>query len=174
MDELPKDKIRSGKSYYLKLILTLIPFILIILIISFALWQLGVYKTSGRACCISTTGWAKLNVVISDLYPAYYSKNQSFTVDFNNYNGVDIRLMNASVMEKFSGVKCTNIKVNGSDISGYMVSPTGGFRIDAQCLGADLNENDNYEILVDVEYDTILGKTLTTHQESSSIRGYVE
>jgi hypothetical protein len=82
--------------------------------------------------------------------------------------------MNVSVQENISGVGCKNIRVNGSDISGFLVSPNGEFRIDADCMGANKKENDTYEILMDIDYNSLLGGVTTPRHESGRIKGYVE
>ena len=159
--------------------------ILVVMIVGVVLWQLGVFKVGQTST--TTTGWAKLSPLSSSI--VYASATQNFSAQFNNLNGVPIRVKSVVCTESVTTAQCA-IYVDdnaAAAIDGVLAAEvtTGAgntFKLNCICDGAtgpsvtDANKNpqDTYAMTIVLTYDSVLGATRTEHIETGQISGPAE
>jgi hypothetical protein len=150
--------------------------ILVVMIVGVVLWQLGIFKIGQTST--TTSGWTKLAPLSSSI--VYRSSPETFSAQFNNLNGVPIRIRDAGATEKISGVSCnTTLYVDTTAKASLPASPvtTGAgdtFTLNCTCPLANKNPQDTYNMEITVVYDSVLGATSTEHTETGTIQGPAE
>jgi len=151
--------------------------ILVVMIVGVVLWQLGVFKVGQTSTTI--TGWAKLTPLSSSI--VYASSSEVFSAQFNNLNGVPIRVKNVLANETVTETPCT-VTVNtataaaGTGLLDEEVTAGAGntFMVNATCLAANKNAQDTYAMGIVITYDSVLGSVRTEHVETGQIQGPAE
>ncbi|MEA3255117.1 MAG: hypothetical protein U9Q22_04730 [Candidatus Altiarchaeota archaeon] len=161
-----KHKIILGVVVVVLILILAIPAMLIFGVV---MWQLGVFNTESNF--LIATGWSKLMPLSPSMV---YKANGNFEATFMNAVGTSLNITSVSLDEKLGGVKCLNVKVDGSDLGSTYVLVKAGDMFEVTAVCETKSVGDPFDLSIVIEYDQVMGGISTSHTEKGHIRGPVE
>jgi hypothetical protein len=153
----------------------------IFLIIGYYVWETerplgGEYKKK-------TEGWWKLQPISASI--TYKAADKSFEATFQNTANRLIRVKEISIKETLSGQLCGPVLIKGvpyTDASGAAITPSpevsvnasDGLEITTVCSDIDKPEGDLFDMLITINYTSVIGGVTTHSSETGHIRGPAE
>ena len=150
-------------------VLILILAIPAMLIFGVVMWQLGVFNAPSNS--VVTTGWSKLKPLSPSIV---YKDSGNFEATFMNTVGTTVNITSVSLDEGLGGVKCLNVKVEGSDLSSASVLVIAGDMFELTSVCETKSVGDPFDLSIVIEYDQVMGGITTHHTEKGRVRGPVE
>lgn len=144
--------------------------ILVVVIVGLVLYQAGVLNSETT---VTFSDWKQLQPLAPTVNYFGSSGGGQFEAGFTNTAGVDLLILNTTVVEYISSKMCDNPQITISDAIGNATVKAGGlFKITATNCGLK-NVNEGYDMRITIGYTSLLRDHFTNHTEVGHIMGPV-